>query len=108
MQTDYNGQFEVFDPIAVMCVTANSDVISIFPNPATDKLNVTMTLSSADRGRIMIYNPYGQLVTSQFVEPAAGFNTYSFDLANLAQGQYMVSFMMENKVLPTQRVNVSR
>jgi hypothetical protein len=108
MQTDFNGQFEVFDPIAVVCVANGSDVISIFPNPTTDKLNVTMTLNAADRGRIMIFNPYGQLVTSQFVEPAAGFNTYSFDLGNLAQGQYMVSFMMEGKVLPTQKVIISR
>jgi hypothetical protein len=108
MQTDYNGEFEVFDPVAVVCMANGSDVISIFPNPTADKLNVTMTLSAADRGRIMIYNPYGQLVTSQFVEPAQGFNTYSFDLGNLAQGQYLVSFMMDNKVLPTQRVIVSR
>jgi hypothetical protein len=108
MQTDYNGEFEVFAPVAVVCMANGSDVISIFPNPTADKLNVTMTLSAADRGRIMIYNPYGQLVTSQFVEPAQGFNTYSFDLGNLAQGQYLVSFMMDNKVLPTQRVIVSR
>jgi hypothetical protein len=108
MQTDYNGQFEIFSPITVSCVTGDNDVINIYPNPANDKLNVTMQLSSSDRGRIVIYNHFGQMVESLFVEPNAGYNTYSFDLNNLAQGQYMVSFMMEGKVLPTQKVIISR
>jgi hypothetical protein len=48
------------------------------------------------------------LVESLFVEPKAGFNNYSFDLTNLVQGQYMVSFMMEGKVLPAQKVIIAR
>ncbi|UPT68283.1 MAG: T9SS type A sorting domain-containing protein [Sphingobacteriales bacterium JAD_PAG50586_3] len=108
MQTDYDGQFEMFSPVAVMCVTKDADVISVFPNPANDRLNVTMNLTANDRGRILIYNHFGQLVESLFVEPKAGVNTYSFDLNNLSQGQYMVSFMMEGKVLPTQKVIISR
>jgi hypothetical protein len=108
MQTDYNGQYEVFNPVALMCVTKEADVISVFPNPANDKLNVAMSLTAADRGRILIYNHFGQLVESLFVEPKAGFNNYSFDLTNLVQGQYMVSFMMEGKVLPAQKVIIAR
>jgi hypothetical protein len=108
MQTDYNGEYEVFSPVTVSCVIKGSDVISVFPNPAQDRLNVSMNLSTSDRGRIMIYNHYGQLVESMFVEPKAGANIYDFDLGNLAQGQYFVSFSMENKVLPTQKVVITR
>lgn len=108
MQTDFDSQFEVFDPVAVVCVTDAKDVITLFPNPTSDVLNVSLSLTAADRGRIMVYNHTGQLVESMFIEPKAGSNTYQFDFSQLPQGQYFVNFLMEGKTLPTQKVIVGR
>jgi hypothetical protein len=94
--------------VAVVCVTKDSDVITVFPNPAEDKLNVSLNLTNADRGRIAIYNQFGQLVVSEFVEPAKGFSTYTFDTAQLPAGQYYINFMFEGKALPAQKLIINR
>lgn len=108
MQTDYNGAFEIFNPVATMCVTKQNDVITIYPNPANDVLNIRMDVSSNDRGVVNVYNSIGQVVKTIAIEPTPGQNTYTLSVGDMAHGQYFVSFSMDNKNYPVQKLMVTR
>lgn len=108
MQTDYNGDFEIFKPVATMCIAKNNDIITVYPNPATDVVNVRMDIGADDKGVISIYNGFGQVVKQQIIEPTQGQNIYSLQLSDLSSGQYFVSFSMDNKNYPVQKLMVTR
>lgn len=108
MQTDFNEDFEIFSPVATMCVTKQNDVITIYPNPANDILNIRMDVSSDDRGVVNVYNSIGQVVKTIAIEPTQGQNTYTVNVGDMAHGQYFVSFSMDNKSYPVQKLMVTR
>jgi hypothetical protein len=108
MQTDYNGDFEIFKPVATMCIANSNDIITVYPNPATDVVNVRMDIGADDKGVISIYNGFGQVVKQQIIEPTQGQNIYSLQLSDLSSGQYFVSFSMDNKSYPVQKLMVTR
>jgi hypothetical protein len=108
MQTDYNGQYEVFSPIAVTCSNMPVDVVSIYPNPAQNELHVNINLSGDDHGTLAIFNSFGQVVTTQTINAGKGFNNYTLDVSGLAAGQYFVSVSLDTKVLPTQKLVITK
>ncbi len=73
----------------------NSNVF-VYPNPASTTLKVANEKAS----RIEIYNLNGQLVAEYS-------NTYEANVANLAQGTYMVKIVTTNNVF-TQKINIVR
>lgn len=75
--------FEVFGTDAVEEVVTTPAQMSIYPNPAVDQLNVTLSKSAS----ISVYNIMGQTVMN--VEGHAGANT--LDISNLNSGIYFVS-----------------
>jgi len=108
VQTDFNGDFEAFAPIALSCVIKGRDVISIYPNPATNELNISMNISNSNKGTIAIYNSQGQVVKTILVEPVKGQNTYTLDVSSMAAGQYFVHFGMENENYPVQKLMIAQ
>jgi hypothetical protein len=108
MQTDYNGQYEVFNPIAVTCSNMPVDVVSVYPNPANDVLNVNINLSGDDHGVLTVYNHLGQVVATRTVNAAKGFNNYTLDVSGFAAGQYFVSVSLDTKVLPIQKLVITK
>ena len=68
----------------------NSDVISVFPNPASDKLNVTFKAENVDytinitdlSGRVILSNTYSKLSDNQSIE---------LPLTGISSGNYIVS-----------------
>lgn len=108
MQTDFNGQFEIFSPVAATCVTKDIDVISIYPNPASDVLNIRMDVGADDKGIINVHNSLGQVVRTITVQPYKGQNIYTVDVSDLSYGQYFISFAMDNKNYPVQKLVVTR
>ena len=66
----------------------NSLIISVFPNPASDFLNIDIkNISTTDKVKISVFNTMGQLLkVIENVTP-----TYSFDLKELSQGVYYMN-----------------
>ena len=68
----------------------NSDVISVFPNPASDKLNVSFKAENVDytinisdlSGRVIMSNTYSKLTDNQSIE---------LPLNGISSGNYIVS-----------------
>jgi hypothetical protein len=63
--------------------------ISIYPNPATDVINIVSTDLNITKGNMSIYNALGAKVNDIILTPS-GFNTVS--VSNLPAGVYYVRF----------------
>jgi hypothetical protein len=72
--------------------------ITLFPNPVSDVLNISYTVSDATI-QADIYNLNGQLVKPLFEEQASGHATHSISMNNeLATGIYLVKFNVGEQV----------
>lgn len=107
VQTDYNGEFETFAPVAINCFDRTTNSINVYPNPANNSLQIALSIGNKDIGTLNLYNNLGQKIISHSIEPAAGLNTYNVDLSSLPDGQYFIMINMGNSVLPTQKLIVS-
>jgi hypothetical protein len=69
------------------------DNISLFPNPATDKLNVELILQKAKMIRFRVFDMSGKLLSGDEPPqnyPDAGRITHTLDISSLQQGFYLM------------------
>ncbi|MGC4103085.1 S8 family serine peptidase [Ferruginibacter sp.] len=71
--------------------------IIISPNPATDKLNVLVAKRNAVSVEIVIHGTSGQKVYSKVYQQAAGSQTYTIPVKQMAAGIYYVSIYINGK-----------
>lgn len=108
VQTDFNGQTETFSPVAVTCSSRPVDVVSVYPNPAQNELYVNVNLTGDDQGILVVYNHLGQQVFTRTINAGKGFNKYTLDVSGFAAGQYFVSINLGSRVLPVQKLVITR
>lgn len=65
--------------------------VSVYPNPASSDVNVTVSLNKAQTVNVNIYNSVGALVHSEKKNMSAGDNTVNLNTAGLANGMYSVT-----------------
>ena len=63
----------------------------VYPNPATDMLNIEVNASQASEMSISVYNIMGQMVMNQNVNLTTGINTKPISISNLTSGVYFVT-----------------
>ena len=63
----------------------------VYPNPATDVLNIEVNASQASEMSISVYNIMGQNVMNQNVNITTGMNTRSISTSELSSGIYFVT-----------------
>jgi hypothetical protein len=64
--------------------------IKIFPNPATDKLNVNISSNIAEPTEISVYGQGGQKIQSSIIN-YDGFSLFTVNLSTLSDGLYLLS-----------------
>ncbi len=64
---------------------------SVYPNPASDKLTVSVTLKQSEKATMEILNALGEVVLSQSTDLNNGLSTVDMNIKNLASGSYFVS-----------------
>ena len=65
--------------------------VRVYPNPATEVLNIEVNASRSSEMSINVYNLMGQNVMSQNVNITTGINTPSINTAELTSGIYFVT-----------------
>lgn len=82
--SDNTTQDKVIDSI-------NALETRIFPNPATDRLQVEYSLPANDNVQIIVYNMSGQRVKLLYNSwQIAGINSNVFDISNLSNGTHLL------------------
>jgi hypothetical protein len=92
-QTDYDGQFEYFDPAVVLYEPDNP--FKVFPNPTTDYIQLT-TSSELNNAVISIKNMNGQ-AQSISIDPSN--HQANIDLSGLPTGVYLLEIVFPESVL---------
>ncbi len=83
------------------CVDGLNDLdglvnFEVFPSPATDFVNLSVGLSTAQNLVVGLYNAQGQLVMSDQFQGLLQYQ-HSFDVSNLAAGLYQIKLQNGNK-----------
>lgn len=66
------------------------DLISAFPNPASDAINFVLYSSSESTMNLIITDLTGRIIEQQIVETEKGNNLFTLPLTNYANGQYFI------------------
>jgi hypothetical protein len=64
--------------------------MTVYPNPATDVLNIDLTLFQADKLNLRLVDMTGKLLKEEVVEGADGDNHLRFDINGVAKGLYLL------------------
>ena len=93
-------------------VKPQSGRLSVYPNPANENVNCTLTLTNADDVRLVIYNSLGEIVSDNNIE-ANQFNvlhsaTVQISTSALASGIYYCSVLSNNGTLNSERLIIAR
>ncbi len=86
---DNNGQRTYSKIISAACVENNSN-ISLYPNPATNVLNVSTAFATDTDVQLTIYSLLGTVVHSQQYHANAGSNNVTINVKDLAAGTYVL------------------
>jgi len=70
--------------------------LRVFPNPATDYINMSMTIDQPQSIRVKIYDLKGNNVFTRELNASGGAFEYQLPVDNLATGQYMLSVTKVN------------
>jgi hypothetical protein len=78
--------------------TGNADFV-VYPNPVKDIMKVDINAERADKGIMIITDINGKQVYIRNVNVAAGNNTFSIDINNMAQGAYIIKVQLTNDLV---------
>jgi hypothetical protein len=84
----------------------NDNEIKIFPNPAKDKLNVSLSPAIGGQCEIAIYDIIGREILNSFVDSNV-FSPLSIDISALERGAYIFSIKNKHETF-TKRFSVIR
>jgi hypothetical protein len=94
--TDYD-----FIPSSVQKVSSD-DNVQLYPNPATNTLNINLALSEAAHLSYKIIDVNGQTLLGSSIDANAGQNMYSINTGMLASGTYFLT--LNNSGIQTSRL----
>lgn len=78
--------------------------MAVYPNPASDVLNVVFNAKANDRSEYMIKDAVGNLVETRSISAQPGVNNFEIDVTQLSGGSYVLILRNGNHELPIQFV----
>lgn len=94
--SDTTNLVQVTSLMGVDEVANISESVTLFPNPALDRITLSFGAATDCMANIRILNNMGSVVKSQRVSCTGGGNTFEISVADLAAGMYYLEFKTEN------------
>lgn len=104
----YNNVHEVCQGLWIDHTGLNNRNLSgmkMYPNPASESVNITFSAENAENGVISVMNLMGQTVYTSNVEVNEGYNMINVPVKNFTSGVYMVT-LRTNTGISTQKLVV--
>ena len=86
----------------------SEDAVSVYPNPATEVLNVNVAATTNTMASVRVFDMTGRTVLTRSVELAAGEQTLPLSVRKLAKGAYVLRVEGNSGFTATARFNVMR
>lgn len=106
-QTDYNGDSETFNPVAVHIEpeVESASISKVWPNPFTTSFTIQYESTTTSEITLGLYDMNGMLVLSDNMSAKKGSNTYSIQTSNdLINGTYILRLTQGSNVLATTKI----
>ncbi|MCW3083300.1 MAG: hypothetical protein JWP12_666 [Bacteroidetes bacterium] len=113
--TESIGAYYYLDDVSVVCMdcdatgideASNPYNLNIYPNPAQNTVHMTYTLPKYENVGIKLYDYLGKSVAIQSLSISEG--EISFNTTNLPNGVYFCSLTLDNAIISSQRVIISK
>lgn len=105
-QVDIDGRYEYS---TILTIKLNSELkkgVNIFPNPVSNKINISISSDLATNADIKIIDALGQLIYYQKEKLAKGVNVITINsLFNLSKGIYTLQVVMDNEIFSTKFIS---
>ena len=92
-QLDVDGTF-VYSRIIALSVE-NKSLVFLYPNPATNEVNLAVTVTKREQAQFKIIDNTGRVVKQKQVNLSTGSTSLSMDLTGLSKGMYYVELKGE-------------
>jgi len=87
-QVDFNGDYTYSDIVAVLL--KGIEIINISPNPAKEKINVTVVSAEDTEVNINVIDLLGRKIINMSATVVKGENNFELDVAHLSSSVYML------------------
>ncbi len=94
-QVDYDGNYEYSNMVKLAYPDEGFEIISIFPNPAKDEINLQIISELDTRIAIYIWDKLGQTVLLQQEKIRCGINEIQIDISYLAPALYTIQLITD-------------
>jgi hypothetical protein len=104
----FNNTTDIWQGLCIDPLGISNEAISgmkMYPNPASESVNISFSADNAENGEITVTNLMGQLVYSNNVEVTEGYNFINLPVKQLNSGIYMVT-IRTNTGISTQKLIV--
>lgn len=88
-QTDFNGDFEEFDPISI-AFEGKTNELYVFPNPSSTGFNLRIELNEIEEGLFNIQDLNGKIILEETHKLSIGDNLISLEGKTLIPGVYIL------------------
>jgi hypothetical protein len=103
-QVDLDGNVS-YSQIVDIIWGADGSVVSIYPNPATDVLNIDLSIDKVTQMEVRLLDMSGRTVKSVMQITAKGMNNASMNLNDIAAGVYGVQIFENNNLILSTKIN---
>lgn len=101
---EYKCMFEAEGPLEVISLAMNENELKVWPNPASDHVNISFTSISDQSVQLAIYDLSGKEVYSTNSNVIPGENLIKINTSNLSQGQYVLKIASLTKTYPVKLI----
>jgi hypothetical protein len=99
---DADGRVQYTSLLRTSC--SSMELFKIWPNPATDVLNISVSSAANSGATIKLFDSKGALVKQRAVNLVQGNNLLSIDVKGLAAGLYYATILHSNGQLQMQKI----
>jgi Secretion system C-terminal sorting domain len=97
-QSDFNGDFKYFKIVSVENCNNQSDNITVYPNPVTNTLQLTIASVNDANARIKIYDLLGNIIQQEVLTPLnEGNNKININVERLPKAMYVLVLEKEGQ-----------
>ncbi len=82
----------------------NVQDLQLFPQPATDNVNLVLTTNTTDAMNLQVVDLAGKVISSSNIDVQAGQNTINLDVSNFASGMYFVQLSNDEGIATTKLI----
>jgi hypothetical protein len=104
LQTDIENKTTIESKIIYLYRDIDGTQVNVYPNPATNVLNIDIVSSKSSNATIKLMDMTGRIVQIVHANISIGSNTIQLDIQSLAKGIYTLQTMDNTKTIATQKV----